>query len=110
MTMLVAVIAWAVLASLLACFGWALWYYERQVRELAQQVARTGMLGEPEPARIAETPDAEERALEVTREAAIDRAARFISRERPGISDERARAEAEELISKGIGGGMAGPA
>lgn len=101
-------VAWALGAlafafGLAAGWGWAFYFAERSARRIAESWAMQGLPRESEPATITETPDAEEKALAAAEETAIQRAARFIQRERPNVNAERARQEAEKLVAAGIG-------
>lgn len=103
-SLLLAAGAVVVILAALAAGGWAAFFAERQAKQMAIQFANEGRMGEPEPAVIEESPDAEERAHRAARQTAINRAAAFIKRQKPGVSDEQAREEAEKLISEGISG------
>lgn len=89
--------------AIAAGWGWAFYFAERSARRIAENWAMQGLPREAEPATITETPDAEEKALAAAEETAVQRATKFIKRERPNIPDERARKEAEKLVSAGIG-------
>lgn len=82
-----------------AAAGLALWWGERQSRQVAENWAQRGRPDKPE-ATITERPDAEERAMAHIREQGVDRLTKRLKKERPDIPEDRLREHAHDLISK----------
>ncbi len=78
--------------------GWAL--AERKRVELLVQLLNDRPIGDPRPAKMAQTPDAEERAYVEIRERGLDLLANKLYELGEGkFSEKKAREEAERLVT-----------